>query len=179
MPVLLLDTNCLIDLDEGREPRASDLRRIVETFRRGHLELAAAAISASENAPPGSEKAFNLFTERLSRIGLTDVRLLHPMGYYGVTFWNRALWVNDEMKDLEAKIHAVLAPNLEMNDDSNDRKWVNTKCDVQMVWCHLWHKTEGLITSDGGILNKADALAGLGATIQSPAAVVGELETLE
>lgn len=175
MPVLLLDTNCLIDLDEGREPRASDLRRIVETFRRGRLELVAAAMSASENAPPGSEKAFELFTDRLSRIGLADLRLLHPMGYWNVTFWNRALWVNDEMKELEAKIHAILAPNLDMDDDSNHRKWINTKCDVQMVWCHLWHKTDGLITSDGNILSKADALAELGATVQSPAMVVGEL----
>jgi hypothetical protein len=173
--VLLLDTNCLIDLDEGREPRASDLRRIIETFRRGRLELVAAAISASENAPLGSDKAFELFTDRLNRIGLADLRLLHPMGYWGVTFWNRALWVNDEMTGLEAKIHAILAPNLDMDDDSNHRKWINTKCDVQMVWCHLWHKTDALITSDAGILSKADALAGLGVTVQSPASVVAEL----
>jgi hypothetical protein len=161
VPVLLLDTN--------------DLRRIVDTFRRGRLELVAAAISASENAPPGSEKSFELFTERLRRIDLADLRLLPPMGYWGVTFWNRALWVNDEMKELEAKIHAILAPNLDMDDESDHRKWINTKCDVQMVWCHLWHKTDALITSDGAILSKADALAELGATVQSPAMVVSEL----
>jgi hypothetical protein len=175
MALLLLDTNCLIDLDEEREPRASDLRRIVEKFRRGHLELVAAAISASENAPPGTEKAFELFIDRLGRIGLAGIRLLHPMGYWGVTFWNQALWVNDEMKELEARIHAILAPNLAMDDGSNHRKWVNTKCDVQMVWCHLWHQTDALITSDGDILSKADALVGLGATVQSPAIFTGQL----
>jgi hypothetical protein len=173
--VLLLDTNCLIDLDEEREPRANDLRRIVEAFRCGRLELVAAAISASENAPPGSKKAFELFTDRLDRIGLAHLRVLHPMGYWGVTFWNEALWVNDEMEKLEAKIHAVLAPNLRMDDDSNYRKWINTKCDVQMVWCHLWHKTDALVTSDGDILSKVEALAPLKATVKSPAAVVGEL----
>ena len=178
MPGLLLDTNCLIDLDEGREPRAGGLRQIVNAFRDpGRLELVAAAISASENAPPGSEKAFAFFTDRLKRIGLADVRLLPPMGYYDVTFWGHALWVDDAMKRLEAQIHDILAPNLEMDDTSNHRRWINTKCDVQMVWCHVWHKTDVMVTSDGDILKKADALAELGATVKSPAAVVEEHST--
>jgi hypothetical protein len=40
--VVLLDTDCLIDLDEGSQPHAEDLARIVEVSRRGDLEVATA-----------------------------------------------------------------------------------------------------------------------------------------
>lgn len=97
------------------------------------------------------------------------------MGYWDVTYWGQALWVGNEMQQLERKIHAVLAPNLDMDDDSNKRRWINTKCDVQFVWTHVWHKTNALVTSDEGILGKADPLAALGATVKSPASAVASL----
>jgi hypothetical protein len=55
------------------------------------------------------------------------------MGYWNITYWGQALWVNEEMKELEGRIHAVLAPSRAMDDDSDHRRWINTKCDVQFV----------------------------------------------
>jgi hypothetical protein len=74
------------------------------------------------------------------------------------------------MKELEKKVHQILAPNFDIGDDSDERRWRNTKCDVQVVWCALWHKTDIVITSDKGILSKSPALAELGATVETPAA---------
>ncbi|HZY72147.1 MAG TPA: Shedu anti-phage system protein SduA domain-containing protein [Edaphobacter sp.] len=52
----------------------------------------------------------------LQRAGLSDARVLSPMGYWDVTFWDHALWVDDEMKELEVKVHRTLAPDFDMED---------------------------------------------------------------
>ena len=98
------------------------------------------------------------------------------MGYWDVTFWDHALWVDDEMKELELKVHRTLAPNFDMEDKSDERKWRNIKCDVQVVWTALWHKADTLVTSDKPILAKARRLGVLGLRVLSPAAFAVEIE---
>jgi hypothetical protein len=147
----------------------------VSAHSRGEIELVAGAITASENAPGGVKEPFEAFKARLARIGLGDARILPPMGYWNITYWGEALWVSEEMEQLERKVHTILAPNLDMKDDSDIRRWINTKCDVQFVWTHIWHETDTLVTSDRGILGKAGELADLGATIGDPATAVREL----
>lgn len=170
MQTILLDTNCLIDLAEDRQPRAADLRRIV-AGQGSEYEVVAAAITASENPQRGNApKTWDEFAGLLRRAGLPDARVLSPMGYWDVTFWDHAFWVDDKMKELEVKVHRTLVPHLNMEDRSNDRKWRNVKCDVQVVWTAAWHKVDTLITSDSPILSKADKLRDLGIEAQSPAA---------
>jgi hypothetical protein len=173
--VVLLDTNCLIDLEDAPDPRAADLARILAAARGGSFEIGVAAISASENPRRGCGRSFAEFKELLARVGLVDARVLPPMAYYDVTFWGHSLWVNDEMLRLERRIHSVLAPNLAMDDMRNRRKWLNTKCDVQVVWTHIWHKTDVLVTSDEGIARKSATLATLGANVYLPSAFVATL----
>jgi hypothetical protein len=152
------------------------VQRVVQAHRVGRVRVTACAITASENPRAGDPpKMFAEFTELLDRVGLAKVEILKPMGYWGVSFWNQALWTSNEMRELEQAIHAVLAPSLPMDDTSDQRRWRNTKCDVQMVWTHVWHDTDALLTNDQPILRKADALAELGAKVESPAACVSGL----
>jgi predicted nucleic acid-binding protein len=53
MQTVLVDTNCLIDLAEDRQPRAADLRRIV-AGQVPEYEVVVSAITASENPKRGS-----------------------------------------------------------------------------------------------------------------------------
>lgn len=175
-PVVVLDTNSIIDLEEARVPRVVALRELVAGHERAQIELVVSAITASENAQAGKKESFDQFRRRLERVGLADARVLPPMGYWSVTFWGQALWVSPEMQDLEERIHLILAPGQPMRYASDRRRWINTKCDVQLVWTHLWHKTAALVTGDGGILRKADALSHLGATILSPRAAADALD---
>lgn len=178
MKTVLLDTNCLIDLAEDRKPQADDLRQVVAGFRNGSYELVGAAITASENPrADASPKTWEEFVDLLHRAELSGIRVLSPMGYWDVTFWDRALWVDEEMEELERKVHQILAPNFGMNDKTDEWRWRNTKCDVQVVWSALWHKADLLVTSDKGILSKAEALAGLGATVISPASFATTIST--
>lgn len=175
MQTVLLDTNCLIDLADDRQPRAADLRRIVVGQGRNY-EVVVSAITASENPKRASApKTWDEFVDLLRRAGLPNARVLSPMGYWDVTFWDHALWVDDEMKELEVKVHRTLAPDFDIEDRTNDRKWRNVKCDVQVVWTAVWHKVDTLITSDSPILSKADKLRDLGSEVQSPAAYASNL----
>lgn len=165
----LLDTNCLIDLEKGTGP-AADLRQLVEAHRRRRIELVTAAVTASENELPGTSRSFELLTSRLKRLDLSDVRILPPMGRWGEMYWGQALWVSDEMQALEERIRAIIAPNFDLDDTSNHRKWLNTLCDIQMVFTHLWHETDLLVTGDERhLLRRAGALSELGARVVSPA----------
>ncbi len=163
----MLDTNCLIDLEQNRQPHAQQLRQVLAAWRRGEFELVVGAITASENARPGEEPSFEAFEGLRERAGVADARLLAPMMIWEITYWGEALWTNDESRALEAKVHAILAPGLAMDDRSDPYRWLNVKCDVQLIWTAIWHQVDVLVTRDGDIVKKADALADLGANVQS------------
>jgi hypothetical protein len=160
MPKLLLDTNCLIDLDEDRQPRAGHLREIIALQGEETL-LSVAAISASEN-PKGDlpPKSWSDFEQLLARVGIPDIEVLNPMAYFDVSFFGHALWVGPPMQELEREVHEALAPEVAMDDRSDLRRWRNVKCDVQLVWCALWHGVDVLITGDGKLRQRAGGAFG-------------------
>ena len=166
MCTVMLDTNCLIDLEQARELHAGRLRQVVAAWRRGEFELVLGAITASENAKSGEKPSFEAFEALRESAGVADARLLPPMMIWEVTYWGEALWTDDESHALEAKVHAVLAPGFAMDDRSDMRKWLNVKCDVQMVWTTISHVVDVLVTRDEGITDHAHALAALGANVQ-------------
>jgi hypothetical protein len=175
MTTIMLDTNCLIDLEQGRQPHAEQLRQVLAAWRRGEFEVVLGAITASENAKPGEEPSFEAFERLRELAGVADARLLPPMMIWEITYWDEALWTDDESEALEAKVHAILAPGLAMDDRSDAYRWLNVKCDVQLVWTAIWHRVDVLVTRDQDIVKKADALADLGANVQSLAAFATRL----
>jgi len=94
---ITLDTNCIIDLEKNR-PAAASLRALIDASRQGQVELAVAAISASEKMQSGDYLTnFSEFEERLEQVGLSGARILEPIGIWGVTFWGHFLWSDDSM----------------------------------------------------------------------------------
>jgi hypothetical protein len=83
------------------------------------------------------------------------------MAYWDVTFWGEGLWVGDEMADLETRIHTALFPSFEIDNHSDERRWRNAKCDVQVVWTALWNRVDFLVTSDARIVARAPKLAAI------------------
>ncbi|MFQ5799997.1 MAG: hypothetical protein ACE5H0_15075 [Bacteroidota bacterium] len=161
---IAIDTNVLVDCEQAAA-RAEVLNSLArQGYPRGH-ELCVPAIVASERGLEGVlVKNFAEFESRLSAIGLVDVELLSPMLYLDVCFLGHALLCNDEMKVLEQEIHEVLFPSLpfvyadycanagiEPAADRCDRKWRNAKCDVQVVWAHVWHQTDALVSADSNM----------------------------
>jgi hypothetical protein len=161
--VVLLDSNALIDLDQGNSEHAEALERVVELARAGEFELATSAVSASENPRGDAPRTFEQFTDLLRRIGLSDVRILKAMAYWGESYWGEALWASQEGQQLERQIHQVLAPDLDFDDRRNERRWRNVKCDVLIVWAFIHHGVDVLLTNDARIVKKARQPAELGA----------------
>ena len=161
MLTFTLDTNCLIDVAEGR-PNATAVRALADAHTRGEANVAVVAIMASENQKSGAGLTnFEQFRTRLDLLSLGHIQILKPMFYWDITFWDWAYWVEPEMVDLERNIHHVLFPNIEYlyadfssacGLDSNahpvDAKWRNAKCDVQAFWCHAYRNRSVFVTSD-------------------------------
>ena len=172
-----LDTNCLLDLESENE-RTTALKDLVARHQAREIELRIPAISASERQRRGIYlDNFKAFEERLARLGLAALPHILPICYLGVGFWDHCLLAGEELTALERKIHEILHPGIEFEyevyrterglpaDAEVDRKWRNAKCDVQVMWSHIWHKGDLLVSNDENFMkvSKRPRLIELGA----------------
>lgn len=98
-----LDTNCIIDLEKKRK-NCQYIKQIVQAWQEGQIELAVVAMSASEKQRGGIyAETYDKFKEKLASVGLAGVTEVLPLSYWGVSYWNCALWAYKEDK-LEAQI---------------------------------------------------------------------------
>lgn len=155
-----LDTNCLIDIEEDRES-AIYLRQLIN-WHRNKINLRVVGISASERQPNGSiAKTFKEFKQKLCKIGLDDVEILKPMGYISICYFDWAIISDEKMQNDELSIHNILFPDIEFKykdyclkkqinplETKVDWKWLNAKCDVQVLWSHIHYGGGILVTSD-------------------------------
>jgi hypothetical protein len=188
MARVTLDTNCVIDLEQGTGS-SNDLRELVSLHEAGEIELCVVAIAASERKRDGSyAKTFEEFKERLDDASLNSLRILRPVDYWGMAFWGWFLWPGpDDAKKLSA-IHRILFPEIEdsyadycasRGIESKlrpiDRTWRNAKCDVITLWAHLHYEGDILVTDDGDFhaLSKQDPLRelGVGSVVRSSEAL--------
>lgn len=158
---IAIDTNVLIDLEQDAE-RSRVLCTLVSSQPPPGVSICVPAIIASERGRGGVLiDHFDQFQSRLDALGLGGVELLHPMLYLDVSFLDQALLCDRTMGTLERKIHDVLFPELEFEYSKycadlgidptakpTARRWRNAKCDVQIAWSHVWHKTDMLVSSD-------------------------------
>ena len=162
-----LDTNCIIDLEEKR-PDGVYLEKIISSYRQKCIELSVVAISASENQKGGKlSKTFDEFILKLASADLQDANMLLPMMYWDVAFWGHALWGDASGADkLEIKIHDILFPGTPIENPQkagfSEKKWRNNKCDVQMVWAHIYHEQDILVTRDENFHKHSNALSKIG-----------------
>lgn len=162
---LVLDTNCIIDLEENR-PDADSLRSLLVAWKTNQLDLAVVAVSASENQQSGvASSSFDVFEAKLKNVGLAGVHELMPLAKWDVFFWDHTLWSSPEMEVLELKIRAILFPGIPTvppaNIDQNSR-WRNQMCDVLVAWSCIHHNWPSLITRDKNFHDHRAELAALG-----------------
>jgi hypothetical protein len=173
-PRFTLDTNCLIDVEEGRLD-APFVREIVSRHGKG-INVAVSAIGASERQRNGGyAQNFSAFQGKLKAIGFDGLQLLAPLAYMDICFWDHCVMADGKDK-LESDIHAVLFPGIEfmwmdyansrgLSFDALDKSWRNAKCDVLGLWCHIEHGGGTFVTSDSNFhaVMKQDRLRALGA----------------
>lgn len=158
-----LDTNCIIDLDEGR-PAALSIKRLITAHHGQKADLAIVASSASERQIDGGFLSNMMsFCERAERVGLGGLELLKPIGRYGVGFWDNCVWAGADAVAREAHIFSVLFPtcpidwhkfaksrNVAADDYSSPayQRWRNRILDAQAFWAHDANARDVFVTSD-------------------------------
>lgn len=110
MTSFTLDTNCIIDVDEGR-PAAAHIIALAQAQQRGGADVALVAVSASERQA-GDRYLDNYadFSQRVARLGLGHLPVLPTIAYFNIGFYDVGLWADQAMVDRERAIHAVLSP---------------------------------------------------------------------
>lgn len=149
-----LDTNCVFALEDERA-EAAPIRRLLARSASGKVKVQIAAIAAAERKRSGSPiDNFDEFKNRLRQLGFTAVQVLLPPMYVGIVFCDYCLLHEDESLELERKVHDILFSSVPFEYEGGDtdspawRRWLNAKCDVLTMWCHLYHGGDFFVTSD-------------------------------
>lgn len=165
MKKFTLDTNCIIDLEEGRG-NSRYLQKLIQAWNDGQIELAVVAVSASENLKDCSlDRTYSVFEQKLERAGLAGISQLQPLMKWDVFFWDHALWSDDAMEKLESEIRRILFPNIVSIpplEIASNSKWRNELCDVLVAWSHAYHRYDYLVTRDDNFHKHKDELKRIG-----------------
>jgi hypothetical protein len=167
-----LDTNCIIDVAVNR-PSACDVMRLVDAHIGGTADVALVAVSASERQSGDAYlHSYDEFQARLEGPGLSHLRILLPILYYDIGFWDKGLWADAAMKRREREIHTILFPTIEFSwpdfaraagiealaiQTVEARRWRNAFCDRQMYWAHDHNDRDFFVTSDHNFRRLSEA----------------------
>ncbi len=102
---LTLDHNVVIDFSLGspRVARVGDV--LAAKSHQAHL----VEIGASEMRRRGIKPdRYDLFEQLLAEGGIDDLPRLAPMAIWDVTFWDHALWCDEEMQSQAKQIEGIL-----------------------------------------------------------------------
>lgn len=181
---LTLDTNCLVDL-ELSEGAVLELQKLVTAHDTGRIEIGVPGIGASERLKDGTfAENFSVFRQRIQRLSRREFEILKPPIYLGLTYFDWAIFGDNNMVNLEREIHDVLfskiefrwkdfaqANGLDPNEAAEGKhkewiKWRNRKCDTLALWCHIYYGRDVFVTQDKNFhkATKKIPLMKLGAT---------------
>jgi len=174
---ITLDNNCLISL-KNKDGEYVESQALVD-LHPDQITVYIPAIAASENQQGTIlHTNFAQFQEFLVEIGCEKYELLNPMIYLDISYFDHAIFADEQMESIERKIHEILFPNtpflyaeyckcfgLDPNNGVIDRKWRRAKCDVQAMWCHIHYNNDIFVTQDNNFhkTTKKGKLVALGA----------------
>jgi hypothetical protein len=174
-----LDINCLIDVEESRQPHVESVVELQRLAGAGIVELSIPASAASERRASDKSQITNFgqFQQWVAELGFERVEFLAPIMYLDFSFLDFAVLAGGPGSLLEHEIHDVVAPGLpyERPTAYQAGKWRNAKCDVQAVWCHVHYGTDVLCTRDTKLINRSKRLDQVGACLCTPADLVSSL----
>lgn len=163
MKTFTLDTNCLLDVDEGRDA-APFVKKLVEAARDGKADVAMVASSASERQKDDSFlDNIRTFKERMGRVGFGHLEILPTLAIFGFNFLDNTLIGSDDMENRENLIYKTMFPTspaewvdyaaaaaVEVHDRTSRAhlRWRNQILDAQAFWAHDFHGRDVFVTSD-------------------------------
>lgn len=166
---LTLDHNVIIDLANG----SPNVVRLCKVLADNRHQAHVVEIGASEMRQRGIRPdRYDLFEHLLEEAGISSLPRLAPMMIWDVTFWDHGLWLDEDMAAQARQIENILfgeSPMIDVTGEPGDSPkvaaWLNRLCDVQTMWCHIYHANDVFVTSDRNFhkATKLPALLALGA----------------
>jgi len=116
---------------------------------------------------------------------------LNPICYWDITFWNHFVCGGGKLSGLEEAVQDIIHPKYEVTFPNHCKKyglentdleilakWLNAKCDVLVMWCHIWYNGDIFVSSDKHFFgSRKDYLLKLGAgDILKPEEIVESLK---
>lgn len=142
---ITLDHNVVLDFVND-SPRVATLR---EKITKGVYTPCVVEVGASELRERGIQpEHYDQFQTLLREAGLESAPRLAPIAIWDVFFWDHALWSSEEAEAEADRIEGILfgdSPQVE----PGSRVWLNRKCDVLSMWCHIHYCSDVFVTSDG------------------------------
>jgi hypothetical protein len=164
-PKLVLDTNCIIDLEENRAG-AHHVRYLLSAWRHKSIDVAVVAVTASENQPGGrASRDVSAFEAKLNNVGLATAHHLLPLAVWDIFYWDHALWPSPDLEKLQRRIYETLFPGRSpcpTHEPELNSAWRNNLCDVMIVWSCIYHGWGSLVTRDRNFHKHSTDLAALG-----------------
>lgn len=147
MPLLTLDTNCLLDVKEAN-PGHESVVSLVGLHRRGLLTLRLVAVSATDLLD-GHQKVETLddFRKWVAELGFGGLEVLLPLGVYGYVFLDGAVIASEDDAKLYEDIGRVLFPNAYPSTADHPPKRSQI-CDTLLLWSHIHNGGEIFVTRD-------------------------------
>lgn len=179
---ITLDNTCLISL-KNKEAGHNVICKLID-LHPTRIIACIPAIAASENLTGAKIRSdFSQFMQSLQDIGCERCELLNPIGYWDITYWDHAIYADEDMVSFERKIHNILFPHIHFDYSSvtNHSKWINAKCDVQAMWCHIHYCNDIFVTNDNNYRKptKKPRLVALGAKeIMTPSECLLKLKSM-
>ena len=179
---ITFDFNCVIALENGA-PSAKYLSKLLSLHDQNKLDICVPAISGVEKLPDGKySTTLTDLINRLEKLSKKPIKILDTLAYFDMWFLGHGIFGNAELQKLDEEIHSILFPDVEYKledfaktsniyPDKTLSKWMNNRCDVISMWCHIYHKTDIFVSRDGNFFKppKLQKLNKLGANkIQKP-----------
>jgi hypothetical protein len=153
-----LDHNCIIHV-VNQTPTGKAVERIVadpsnECFivEMGASEMRQFGVRPDKHDP---------FEDLLAKAGLAHLQRLVPLGVWDLTFWDYSRDGTAAENALQDEVQEILFPTLHRLDVSaidldspEGATWVNRRCDIGSMWCHLSNKNDVFLTADGNFTKK-------------------------
>lgn len=179
--IVTLDLNCIVDLEEHREPFANDIRALIAHCRANGIKITMYTFVVLENARLGAEtQVIGDISTRLAALELEDIEMMGPqtLGFKheGGTIFSVELerqfhlWVHQilfpeidyfwqDYTQRSAAKQGTIWDNLSQEEQIRlDRKWNNAKSDVLSLIAHLASGNGLFVTRDDRLIRRQTLL---------------------
>jgi len=162
---ITFDYNCIISI-ENNEYTSNNLKKLLFLHDNGIVNIFVPAISGNEKLPGGKySNSLTQFVNRINLLSKKPIDIIHSLTYFDMCFYDHCRFPSEEMINLDHNIHKILYPNepiclqeyiqkMNLPKDEFSKVWMNHRCDVISLWCHIFHKNDIFVTNDKNFFKK-------------------------